>query len=240
MVKHTLHSSPLRSLLALPLALSAFMVAHICSTERAAARAPDIKLPKPRQEQRALDLKGKMGIGWARAPLDVSGLSLNIGAGSNLFLEAIIGGNMRTPTGESPEAKLATALGVHLQLFQTQTQAALTIGARFHLRLNEDCVANDQLCASRQLTTALNAHYLVDVPIRIYWFPVPHISLHTELGVSVRWGTGGASSRGYLIDGYSVHAFDDLERVGSLGFTFWFPPADQRESASKDAKRSKR
>lgn len=207
-------------------------------TDIAEAREPKIEFPKSQRAQRALDLDGKFGIGFVQAPLEVRGISLNMGINSNLFIEAIFGGNLRSPEDQTTETTLATALGLHLQLFQIPTEVALTVGARFHANLSEDCIADDKLCARRQVTVAPDVHYLVDIPIRLYWFPRPYLSLHTELGMSVRWGKGGASSRGVLVDGYSVSLFDDLDRIGSIGFTIWFPNGNAPMSRAQQSRRT--
>lgn len=199
------------------------MLGGVISFTEVRAREPNLQIPKPLQEQRTLDLNGKFGLGFVQVPLNITGLSLNFGMNSNLFSEVIIGGSFRTPSEGKPDVKLAAALGLHLQLFQTKTQVALTIGTRLHVNLGEECKTEATICATHQTSTPLVAHYLVDLPIRIYWFPTPHISLHTELGLSVRWGRGGASSNGTMIDGYSVELFNNQERIGSIGFTFWFP-----------------
>ena len=186
------------------------------------AQEPNLKLPPSHKPQRTLDLTDKMGVAFIEAPLNVRGLALNIGINSNIFFESIVGGDIRQPTGRSPETQLGVALGLHLQLLQAQDHATLTIGSRFHTYLSEQCTTDIQLCAERKVTSTLSVQYLVDLPIRIYWFPHPNLSLHAEMGVSFRWGNSGASSDGISVDGYSVDIFNEADRTGRFGMTFWF------------------
>lgn len=189
---------------------------------QAYAQEPELNLPPTHKPQRALDLREKTGVGFVEAPLNIRGLALSFGINSNIFFESIIGGDWRAPDGRSPETQLGVALGLHLQLLQARDQIALTIGSRFHAHLSEPCTTETQLCAERKVTSTLGVQYLVDIPIRVYWFPHPNLSLHTEFGVSLRWGSSGASSDGISVDGYSVYLFNEASRMGNIGMTFWF------------------
>ena len=183
---------------------------------------PQLELPPSHKPQRALDLNDKMGISFVEAPLNIRGLALNVGVNSNVFFESIIGGDIRHPTDRFAETRLGVALGLHLQLLQTRDQAALTIGSRFHAYLSEPCSADVQLCAQRTVRSTLSVQYLVDLPLRIYYFFHPNLSIHAEMGISFRWGSSGASSDGISVDGYSVDLFNSADRTGRLGMTFWF------------------
>jgi len=163
-----------------------------------------------------------MGVSFVEAPLNVQGLALNFGINSNIFFESIIGGDWRYPTGQSAESQFGVGLGIHLQLLQARDDAMLTLGSRFHAYLSEPCTTDRQLCAERKVSSTLNTQYLIDLPIRIYWFPHPNLSLHTEIGVTFRWGETGASSDGISVDGYSLDIFNEEDRIGRFGMTFWF------------------
>ncbi len=172
------------------------------------------------------DIDGRKGIGYAAAIGGPSGLSLNLGIG-NFIIEGIAGASRYTD-GDStvdPITFVDAAVGAHLRFLRAQN-VALTIGARFNIGTGSVADTDASNSGGRIPVTQIGA----DVPLRIYWFPDRHISIHTEFGLSVLMGPADAvlyqdarsNEPGLTPEGLVVHVFRDDAPIGQLGLTFWW------------------
>lgn len=183
---------------------------------------PQIKPQKAQRPQRVLDLKSKIGLSFLSRPKNKSGLAFQFGLSSSSFMEAIVGGDWRQPENRGAETQVDLAFGTHLQIIQARDVAAMTLGGRFQISYNELCTSDEALCAERSVVSTPTPQYMFELPLRIYWFPVPYISIHSELAVSIRWGKAGATENEIYVPGYSVHLFNEAGSYGQLGLTLWF------------------
>lgn len=186
------------------------------------AQEPSIAPPLKKKPQRKLDLNKKLAIGILSLPEDRSALALNLGLSSNSFLEMAFGGDWRQPTSRASEIQLDLALGAHLQLIQAGDVASLTLGTRMQLSYSELCRAESNLCAERSVVSNPSPQYRLIIPLRIYYFPAPYLSIHSEIGMEVTWGEAGASESGFYLSGQSVSFFNQSRGYGRLGLSLWF------------------
>ena len=114
------------------------------------------------------------------------------------------------------------SLGAHLQLIQARDDAMLTLGARFRVIYSELCEVEVSLCADRSAISPLIPQYAVELPLRVYWFPNRYLSIHSELGMSISWGDGGASEGKTALSGAQVVLFSQSSISSQLGMTLWF------------------
>jgi hypothetical protein len=168
----------------------------------------------------ATDIERRKGMGFARAIGGPSGLAINYGLGS-LGLEAIIGMSRFSHADGGPEPRLVfgAGLGAHFHLLNSQN-AALTVGGRVNFATGTADVDG----AAVEVTQVG-----FDVPLRVYWFPTRHISIHSEFGLAIMMG----AEDGILIQardgdgalesgGLAIIAFRQSTPVGQLGLTYWW------------------
>ena len=186
------------------------------------AQEPTIAPPLQKKPQRTLDLNKKLALGILNLPKDRSALAFNLGLSSNSFLEIAFGGDWRQPTSRASEIQLDLALGAHLQLIQAGDIASFTLGTRVQLSYSEICRAEDNLCAERSVVSNPTPQYRFVIPFRIYYFPAPYLSLHSEIGVEATWGEAGASESGLYLSGQTISVFSQSHGYGRLGLSLWF------------------
>ena len=114
------------------------------------------------------------------------------------------------------------ALAVHFQLYQAGRSAALSIGARYQLLTGTICLGELDPCQAGALSPSDLLEQSVDLPLRVWWFISPYLSLHSEFGLSLQFGSGedplyGSAPR----EGYQLDAFRNRTPFGSLGLTIW-------------------
>ncbi|MCA9560339.1 MAG: hypothetical protein KC583_17440, partial [Myxococcales bacterium] len=141
----------------------------------------------------AVQLSGRTALGYAQAIGGPDGLALSFGAG-NLVIEGIVGFQYEAfaDTTRAAEAAFDLGLAAHFQVLRAEW-AALTVGARFNLLTGPYDDGGNVVDVLQ---------WGVDLPLRVYWFPLPNISLHSELGLSVQPGPAdGALTGGLTPDG---------------------------------------
>ena len=175
-------------------------------------------------------IDGMKGIGYASAIGGPRGLSFNFGVG-RLNIETILGYSRFSYRDNVPEPEMvfAGALAGHFQVLRAQ-YAAVTLGARFNIGTGKTVSELDAASAavsSSSLTTVTQFGF--DIPMRIYWFPDAHISIHTELGLAFFMGSKDAllfspndGDIGLAPEGFAIVAFREASPVGQIGLTFWW------------------
>ena len=168
----------------------------------------------------ATDIERRKGLGYAQGVGGVSGLALNYGLGS-LGLEAIVGMSRFSYADGGPEPRLTfgTALGAHFHLLSSQN-AALTVGGRINLATGT---------ANANGTAVEVTQIGFDLPLRVYWFPTRHISIHSEFGLAVMMGSEDAllisaqdGDSTLEAGGLAIIAFRQSAPMGQLGLTYWW------------------
>ena len=175
----------------------------------------------------ASDIDRRSGLGYAQSIGGPAGLALNYGLG-NLGLEAIVGMSRFSYADEviEPRNIFAAGLGAHFHLLSSQ-KGALTIGSRFNLATGAAVSGNTSTNPSAQAPEVTQVGF--DVPLRVYWFPTRHISIHSEFGLSFYMGAEDGllinaedSGTALLPGGLAIVAFRQGSAVGQLGLTYWW------------------
>lgn len=178
----------------------------------------------------ASDIDRRKGLGYAGAIGGPTGLAFSYGVG-NLSLETIIGFSRFAFADDEPKPILfiAAGLAAHFQLLSAEN-AAVTIGGRFNIGTGTAAVTLRDTSGIRQATEQQEiTQFGFDVPLRVYWFPDRHISIHTEFGLAVYMGPEDA----VLFDvsdgdaqlepaGLAIVAFRHAAPFGQLGLTYWW------------------
>ena len=175
----------------------------------------------------AAEIDRRKGLGYAHAIGGPMGLAFNYGLGS-FGIETIIGMSRFSFVDDEPEPSVlfAGALGGHFHLL-TSAHGALTVGGRFNLATGTASVGLQNLAVTNQ--TKEVTQFGFDIPLRVYWFPTRHISIHTEFGVAVYTGSedgllfearDGQSS--LAPEGLAIIAFRHTSPIGQLGLTYWW------------------
>lgn len=183
------------------------LVALVCATAVLGAG--------PRRAE-AVPLDGRYGVGYAQAIGGPAGLAINLGLG-NFIVETLLGFQYESfgDTGRASALGLNAGVGGHFQVLRAQ-RASLTAGARLNL------LTGRADAATGQGTTDV-FQWGVDLPVRVYWFPDEHLSIHSEFGLSLQLGpadgvlTDGLTPNGFKLDGFGGTSF-----FGGLGLTFWW------------------
>ncbi len=178
----------------------------------------------------ASEFDGRKGVGFASAIGGPSGLAIGYGVG-NLFLEGIVGVSRYESGADSdaPSTLVGLGLASHFQVLRSR-HAALSVGARFNLGAGSAETTSMDGSAIGQGESQEITQVGFDIPLRIYWFPDRHISIHTELGLAiliapsdgVLFGSNDANGRSLERDGVALHAFRGSDPAGKLGLTFWW------------------
>ena len=166
----------------------------------------------------AVDLDGRKGIGYTQALGGPSGFAFDYAMGY-LFVEGLFGLEYTSfpkqgDVDGDTTIGLTAGVGAHFQALRAP-KAALTIGGR--VNLGTGSVQADG--GEKKDITQLG----IDVPLRVYWFPNKHISLHAEMGVAFLIGPEDGvlfgADEGLPADGFQVRVFDG---ISALGLTFWW------------------
>lgn len=177
----------------------------------------------------AVNLNGKKGIGYASAIGGADGLAFNFATG-NLIIEGILGVHMVSPDDSDADKRtnnIRLGAGVHFQALRAD-EAALTVGGRLNIgfgnHLNGEPTAPTDSGDDLESVSQIG----IDIPVRVYWFPIKYFSMHMETGISyistpekgttlAAAGAAGAKGSDIIIGGRGgAGAF------GNIGFTFWF------------------
>jgi hypothetical protein len=169
----------------------------------------------------AVDLDGRKAVGYSESVGGPSGLAFGFSTGY-LLIEGIFGLQYTSfpkvgDTEPDPDIRLHASVGAHYQALQAP-KAALTIGGRVNFGTGT-LQAEENNNVKQTEVTQLG----VDVPVRVYWFPNKHVSLHAEMAVAFLIGPedgvlyGG--DEGLVADGFQVRVFDG---ISALGLTFWW------------------
>ena len=169
----------------------------------------------------AVDLDGRKGVGYPRAPGGPSGFAFDY-AISWRNVEGVVGlAYTSYPKVGAPErdpvTNFAAGLGAHYQALRAP-KATLTVGGRVNLGTGKARSGGADAGEAKDVT-----QLGVDVPVRVYWFPDKHISVHAEMGVSFLIGPEDGvlfgAHDGLEADGFQVRVFDG---ISALGLTFWW------------------
>ncbi len=167
------------------------------------------------------EVDGKKGVGYARSIGGTSGLAFNYGLTAHLLAEGLLG--IRYVAYESeevdPEFWLDLGVGAHFQILQAE-QAAFSAGGRVNVMTGP--AGEDSDGAPVDVT-----QFGVDIPLRVWWWPGEHISLHVETGIAFMFGPddGVVTSDGRLVPkGMVIAIFDNFgtDLFGHIGLTFWW------------------
>ena len=178
----------------------------------------------------ASEFDDRKAVGFASAIGGPSGLAMGYGVG-NLLMEGIIGVSRYESGSADTESSTLVGLGLasHFQILRSQ-YGALSMGARFNLGAGSVKAATIDGSAVGRGESQEITQFGFDVPLRIYWFPDRHISIHTEVGVAVLiapsdgvlFGADDDNGRSLEPDGVAVHVFQGTSPTGELGLTFWW------------------
>ena len=178
----------------------------------------------------ARDLDGQKGIGFAQAIGGPNGLAFNYGIGT-LNLETIFGMSRFSTQNEDtdPQLMIATSAGLHFQLLSSEN-GAFCVGARFNLATGSTQVGVRDSGGALGLTETRDVTQVgFDIPLRVYWFPTRHISIHSEFGLAFLMGSEDAllisAQDGDAVlqpEGLAIIAFRQSAPLGQLGLTFWW------------------
>ena len=178
----------------------------------------------------AVDIDRKTGLGVASAIGGPTGLAASYGVGA-LKLEALLGASRISfaDSNQGAATFFATGVGGHFFLLSSQ-HAALSIGARFNVGTGTASVTVADSSGTRESTEQQDVtQFGVDVPMRIYWFPTRHVSIHTEFGLAFAMGADDAVifnfSEGDIQlapQGLAIVAFRNSSPFSLVGMTYWW------------------
>lgn len=168
----------------------------------------------------AVDINGKKGLGYAQAIGGAKGLAFDYGTG-NLIIEAIIGLKNLSPDQGDGGLTLGLGAGAHYGVLRAD-EAMVTAGARVNIGMTKE----PRIGTDQESITQFN----IDVPLRVWYFPSKHFSVHMEWGITILmnpekgqlWGADSGPK------GMDIVVFGDPEDgaaaspFGNVGFTFWW------------------
>lgn len=177
----------------------------------------------------AVPLNGKKGIGYARAIGGTDGLSFNYATG-NIIIEGILGAHFISPDDSDADKRsnnIRLGVGVHFQALRADS-AALTAGVRANLGFGNTQASGAATAPDDSGDPESVTQFGLDIPVRVYWFPIKYFSMHMETGISVimtpekgatvAGGAAGAKGTDIIIGG----GVGGVGSFGNIGFTFWF------------------
>jgi len=189
----------------------------------AAAPPPPPAAPAPRWARtQALTFKERLGVGFQQTLGGVEGLALTRGLSRQLAVELTAGARLTQRTGRVQELLFGGAVGVHFQLLHAADVGLLSVGARYNHVRGDVCLPRGDACQAGAVAPTSVTQHMVDVPMRVWWFINPYLSLHAELGLTLQLGAGrdpvvGEAPR----DGYQLDVFQGRPALGALGLTLW-------------------
>lgn len=147
---------------------------------------------------------GKKGLSVSTGDAS-TGLAFDYGL-ANMAIEAGLAVNAFMPKDGDTDKTILFNAGVHYNALHA-SQAAFTAGARLRLGMDK---------AGEEDRTSI----AIDIPMRVYWFPITNFSLHAETGIAIKMvGEFGSVFAPGLTEG---KALDILTPIGGMGATFWW------------------
>ena len=169
-----------------------------------------------------LNLDQVSGVGFVQTLAGAEGLSYYRGVSPLLFTELTVGGSWIQREGRDSEYLAGGAIGLHFQLIQAGRSAALSLGARYQALFGRLCLGETDPCQAGAVSPSDIFEQSIDVPLRVWWFVSPYLSIHSEFGVTLQLGSGRDPITGVAPrEGYQVDVFRNRTPFGSLGFTIW-------------------
>lgn len=183
---------------------------------------------------------GKKGVA-VTAPLagGTANAAFNYGVG-NLALELGMGYTLTSPDKGDSFSNFSLGVGAHFFALRAE-KAALTAGGRFNLGLDSIVDAKATAEAKGETATKNRTSIAIDVPIRVYWFPDEHFSLHFETGLRFAFaGDDGnvyagkqpvpvalpegteQTGQGLTGLGGKTSQFGAFDQFAGIGGTFWW------------------
>ncbi|MSP73130.1 MAG: hypothetical protein EXR76_13375 [Myxococcales bacterium] len=149
---------------------------------------------------------GKKGLSVSTGGASTgTGLAFDYGL-ANMAIEAGLGVNAFMPKDGDTVKTILFNAGVHYNALHA-SQAAFTAGGRLRLGMDK---------AGEEDRTSI----AIDIPMRVYWFPITNFSLHAETGIAIKMvGEFGSVFAPGLTEG---KALDILTPIGGMGATFWW------------------
>ena len=177
----------------------------------------------------AKDIDRGKSLGFAQAIGGPNGLAMGLAIGDFHF-ETILGSSYFSGNSSSSATFISVGLASHYHLLRAQ-HAALSVGGRLNLGTGSSVQTStaDGGLQTEVLTSDI-VQWGVDIPLRIYWFPAESISLHTEFGIAILFGTDGdllfgqVNRNGFTLDSgeIAVRVFEEENAFGKIGMTFWW------------------
>lgn len=169
----------------------------------------------------AIEIDGMKGIGYAQAIGGPAGLAFNYGTG-NLNIEAILGAQILMPKEGDGSTPLGLGIGAHFHALRSE-HASMSVGGRLNIGMSKNPATVGKGGDQESIT-----QFGIDIPVRVYWFPDKHVSLHAEMGISVviepekgtALGASGAGAEGKAITIGGIPGGGGA--FGNMGLTFWW------------------
>ncbi len=113
-------------------------------------------------------------------------------------------------------------MGAHFQVVRAADVGLLSVGLRYNLVRGDVCLGERDPCQAGAVAPTVVTEHIIDLPVRVWWFINPYLSLHAELGLTLQLGAGldpvvGEAPR----EGYQLDIFQGRPALGALGLTLW-------------------
>jgi hypothetical protein len=176
-----------------------------------------------------LNFKSKRGLGFIQTIGGIHGLGVQWGIGRLFLLETVVGGSFVQHDSFRNETLIGSALGLHFQLMQAQDVVSLTTGLRYNYLFGEICSDQTIACTQGTVNPQNISEHIWDIPLRIMWFPIRYLSIHTEFGIS--WQQSNALNKNVqptvasdqeITGGWNISFFNNSNVFGNLSLVFWF------------------
>jgi hypothetical protein len=193
-------------------------VAPALARPSAPPSAPPVSWPRTE----ALTFHERLGVGFQETLGGVEGLTLTRGLSRQLAVELTAGARLTQRTGRPRELLLGGAVGAHFQVIRAADVGLLSVGLRYNLVRGDVCLGERDPCQAGAVAPTAITEHIFDLPVRVWWFINPYLSLHAELGLTLQLGAGldpvvGEAPR----DGYQLDIFQGRPALGALGLTLW-------------------
>ncbi len=169
-----------------------------------------------------LNFKSKVGIGFTQTLGGIEGLALQRGVNRSVIVEGVFGGTFIKPEEGQIKNLMGFALGAHFLFIQARDVAALSVGLRYNYILGNFCLVDQGRCQAQLENATEFTESVVDLPIRVMWFPNHYLSLHMEFGINLQFNSDSDSlSEKISSRGYRINLFRDHLPFGQFGLTLW-------------------